>query len=793
MTERGRSTPDEVALRRHNRLEISFDESEATAAPAASVSPPSAAALLYRDRRVPIPAGGLTVGRGTGASIQVHGRGVAESQAIVKPGPEGLTVTDLALGRTFVNGERLVPGAQRTLGQGDTIAVGGELIHVVTGQTQLRPLAPITPVDAGRIRAGGATFSIGRAVDNDLVLDHPTVSRHHALIRSAEGRAMIEDRGSAAGLRVNGEATRRAALEPGDQIAIGPFRILFDGTELVQRSAASGLPILAAGVEVRVPIGLILHSTDLQLRPGELVAFVGESGAGKSTLLKALAGVDRPTGGRVLAGGEDVCARLSEIGYVPQFDIVHGRLTVTEALDYAAQLRLPADLSADERGRRVAEVIDQLGLSERAGQLVDRLSGGQRKRVAVGIELLHRPGALFLDEPTTGLDPGLERRMMELFRSLASSGQTVALVTHATASISLCDRVVVMGRGGHVCFDGTPAEALTAFGVESFDEVYVKLADGDAAAIAAQRASRSVQQAPALPPVLAERARAAITQPTGHQIRVLASRYAKLMTRDRRHLRSALIQVPILGLLTALLFSSTVFQRLGSTVGPHQLATAKAAQLIFLMVTIAIWLGAINAAREIVKERSVVARELAVGVRIPAYLASKLVVLLVLALAQTVLFAAIVLVLRPLHEAGGGGLRLIAVLVISSWIAVMMGLVVSALAASEDQATGVIPLLLVPQLLLGGAIVTIHEMPGVMKLISALVPARWSFAAAGHAIHLQQRIAEDPQFSRASKYGPSFFQLRFSLFIFIALIFAGVLFALLVRRLNRDRAGATDG
>ncbi len=213
---------------------------------------------------------------------------------------------------------------------------------------------------------------------------------------------MIEDLGSAVGVRVNGQKVTRAPLQVGDQIAIGPYRIIFDGDELFERDASTGLAVIASQVRVDVESATILQPTSLNIRAGELVAIIGESGAGKSTLLRALAGVSLPTGGRVLVGGEPVHERLRELGYVPQFDIVHDDLTITEALDFAARLRLPPDTGELERAARVREVVEQLGLTDREDVRVVRLSGGQRKRVAVGVELLHRPGALFLDEPTTG-------------------------------------------------------------------------------------------------------------------------------------------------------------------------------------------------------------------------------------------------------------------------------------------------------------------------------------------------------------------------------------------------------
>jgi ABC-type multidrug transport system ATPase subunit/ABC-type multidrug transport system permease subunit len=749
-------------------------------------TPPSTAdaALLVDGELVPL-SDGIRLAWSPGAGLRLgDAPGPDDHAAIHAVGGEHVLECGAGTGALLLNGERLAGGERRQLQRGDAIAVGAAILYFRPAGQGTLPLAPVGPVDAGRVRATTERYVIGRADDCDLVLDHPTVSRRHAVIRSIRGQATIEDAGSSSGVRLNGRAIRRQPIAVGDQIGIGPFRIVYDGHELIERRLGHGLPVAAHGVSMAIGGATILHPVDLHLRPGELVAIIGESGAGKSTLLKALAGVTQPTGGRVLVAGEDVGAHLSELGYVPQFDVVHEHLTVVEALDFAARLRLPSDTSPGERADRVGSVIEQLGLGERAGVRVGRLSGGQRKRVAVGTELLHMPGALFLDEPTTGLDPGLERRLMEQFRALADGGQTVALVTHATGSLALCDRVVVMGRGGHLRFDGTPRELKAAYAVESFEDVYAALAAGDGT-----RASLPVERGEArraLPPLSTPRAQRPVQQPFAYQTRMLARRYATLLTRDRKYLRSALVQVPVLGLMTGLLFERDVFIR--AAPGVSELFAGKTAQLVFLMVTIAIWLGSIDAAREVVKERNVLARELAVGVQVPAYLASKLIVLLALATVQTLLFAVIVVLLRPLHEGADGFLALCVVLVLSSWLAVLCGLVVSAYAATEDQATGVIPLLLVPQLLFGGAIVPLAEMTGAMQAVAALVPARWSFDAAGHAVDMQARIAEDPVFVKASHYGDGFFSTPLPLYVLICGAFAGaLLFAL--SRLVPSRRG----
>ena len=205
---------------------------------------------------------------------------------------------------------------------------------------------------------------------------------------------------------------------------------------------------------------MILNSASIAIEPGEFIAIIGESGSGKTTLLRALAGVVSPSKGRVTVNGEGIGTRLTDIGYVPQDEIVHPRLKVAEALYYAAALRLPRDSSQADIEKAVGRVLGELSLEERADVRIGALSGGQRKRVGVASELLNRPSLLFLDEPTTGLDPGLETRMMQLFRDLAETGErAVAIVTHATKNLDLADRVCVMGQGGELTFLGPPEDA----------------------------------------------------------------------------------------------------------------------------------------------------------------------------------------------------------------------------------------------------------------------------------------------------------------------------------------------
>lgn len=322
--------------------------------------------------------------------------------------------------------------------------------------------------------------------------------------------------------------------------------------------------------------------------PGELVAIIGPSGAGKSTLLKSLCGVSLPTAGRVTINGEPVQARVTDLGYVPQHEIVHPLLTVREALDYAAELRLPQDTRREDREAAVTRVLDEVGLVAHADTMIANVSGGQRKRAGVATELINQPGLLFLDEPTTGLDPGLEVRLMTLFRKLAEAGRATMVVTHATRSLRLCDKVVVMGEGGYLCFCGTPDDAITFFGVEHFDDLYVAIEDRGSETWA-QQFQRTIHRRLEVrtPPPTARRLQP--TRPLAPQAQTLVRRRLKILARDRRNLWILGLQVPILALLLALLFNRAVFVH-GAGI---PMTAGLSAQLLFLLVTVALWFGSL--------------------------------------------------------------------------------------------------------------------------------------------------------------------------------------------------------
>ena len=414
---------------------------------------------------------------------------------------------------------------------------------------------------------------------------------------------------------------------------------------------------------------------------------------------------------------------------------MHALLTVREALRYTVALRRPDLGSVDSE--HIDEVIAELNLTERADAQLAELSRGERKRAEVAVELIVDPAMLLLDEPGTGLDPGLSRRLMRTLRSIADRGRGVCLITHETGSLGLCDRVVVMAPGGSIAFDGPPADAPHRFGVGDLDAIYEQLEPAPEASEARTYEESRLERAPL-----------ALDQPFGRQALILANRDRKLLFRGSRTLALTLAQAPFIGLLIGLVLPTDVLSN-------PALAGFNGVLISFMLLIGAIFMGVNATARTIVGELSVLERETAAGVRTDAYVAAKALVAFPLVIVQTVVLFAVTVVLQPLNSTPQVYTQVLVLVVLTGVAAAAMGLAVSARVRTPSQAAASVPLLLIPQLLFAGAIVPVAVMPPVVDLIPNLMIARWGLAGIGEALGLSDGVAGDV--SSVAGYDPSFF------------------------------------
>jgi ABC-type multidrug transport system ATPase subunit/pSer/pThr/pTyr-binding forkhead associated (FHA) protein len=601
------------------------------------------------------------------------------------------------------------------------------------GETVMAPAGLVLPPAAEGLQpiALAGKMLIGRDADRaQILLPHPHVSRVHACITLREGQAVLTDLDSANGTYLNGARLRGTAnLRPGDQIDIGPYALSFTGQTLVPRSRSDNVELVARSLGRVVkdrttgkPLTL-LDDISLVIRPREFVCLLGPSGSGKSTLLSALSGRTVPEGGRVLVNGQDLHSRFDalkqDIAVVPQKDILHDSLGLGDALWYTARLRLPPDLGGAEVHAYIDETLETVGLSQRRGTQIRYLSGGQVKRASLANEILGKPSLLFLDEVTSGLDEQTDRDMMDLFRSVADTGKTVVCITHSLANVErTCHLVVILTAGGRLAFVGKPAEALTYFGIQRLGDVYERLAEQSAEEWQQVFAASSYYQryvAERLPPEEAAPAAPAARPAAGRgrlflrQTALLTRRYFAIWRGDYLALLAMFGQSLLVAVLLGVLFGN-----LKDLSNPADRAF-RSVNLMFLLAVTSFWFGCNNAAKEIVKERAIYARERDFNVRVGSYYCSKLLLLTLFSAAQALVLAGVAR--AWCHPPGPfvGQCLLLAGLAAAG---VTLGLAISAASPTEEMAITLIPVAVVPQIILSGVIAPLS---GLSKLLAQLV------------------------------------------------------------------------
>jgi ABC-type multidrug transport system ATPase subunit/pSer/pThr/pTyr-binding forkhead associated (FHA) protein len=637
-----------------------------------------------------------------------------------------LFITDLtSLHGTLVNGKKIKPNERFKLENYDVITVGKSTIKVISEDE------------------GPACITIGRNADSNITLDHPTVSREHARLLKQGTQHVLEDLKSTSGTFVNGErVVKLHTLRNDDVINIGPYKLIYKQGRL---QLADEPPYLGIDVyKLQKVIGgenkrrNLLKDISLSIKPGEFVAIVGPSASGKTTLLNALNGFSPATGGRVLINGNDLYANYgmyrNQFGYVPQQNIIHMGLTAYEILNYSARLRLPADTTNDEREKRIGDVLEILKINDLKNHVMHTASGGQLRRVALGVELLAKPGIFFLDEVTSGLDPYFESEMMKIVKNLSELGHhTILLVTHATENIMECDKVVFLARGGYLAYYGPPKDALAYFGVSYFSHIYAKLEQERSPEQWAERYKISdayhkyigdrLDQAHTLKqPSLAKSIDVAESQQkrisSWKQFFILSHRNLKILMHDRLSLMLMLMLAPIIGLLDFIFWKQGIFNAAGGD-------PTRAVINLYMAAIVCFLVGGLASMREIVKETDIYRRERMVFLKILPYVLSKLWVAILISLYSAGVFTAFI-ELSGHWPPVGQLLSVYVTMALSILAGMVTGLFISSLTRNQNVTSLILLVFLVPQVLFGG-IMPQKYYGSIGQAIGTLTTTKWTF------------------------------------------------------------------
>ncbi len=634
----------------------------------------------------------------------------------------------------------------------ETSRIGGDGANIAT--SMMRILRP-----GKSLESMPGAIKIGRANDNDIVIPEVLASRHHATLIPTPGGTEVHDNRSINGTFVNGARVDSALLHDGDVVTIGNIDLIFADGTLARRDEAA-TATRTGGLDVRGVTWTIentktlLDNISLGAQPGTLTAVIGPSGAGKSTFARLVAGYTHPTTGTVAFEGHNVHAEYaslrSRIGMVPQDDVVHGQLTVQQALMYAAELRLPPDTTNDDRAQVVARVLEELEMTQHMHTRVDKLSGGQRKRASVALELLTGPSLLILDEPTSGLDPALDRQVMTMLRQLADAGRVVLVVTHSLTYLDVCDQVLLLAPGGKTAFCGPPSQIGPTMGTTNWADIFSTVAsDPDGS-----KARYLARTGPPPPPPPAERP-AELGDPSRtslfRQFSTIARRQIRLIISDRGYFVFLALLPFIMGSLSMSVPGDVGF----GVPNPMGAAPTEPGQILVLLNVGAVFMGTALTIRDLIGERPIFLREQAVGLSTTAYLLAKVCVYSVFAVVQSAIATGITVLGKggPTQGAAALGkpaLELFADVALTCVASAMLGLALSAIAKSNEQIMPLLVVAVMSQLVFSGGMIPVTGRIGLDQM-SWATPARWGFAASASTVDLT-KLEPGPQIPRDSHW-----------------------------------------
>lgn len=666
----------------------------------------------------------LSIGRqGSGAGIALADEKVSRQHAEIFAENGKLYIRDIGSSNgTYIGQTKIEAQRKYALNGGDTVWLSKSHCIKIEAVASNFPSPKPNPDEGNKLNSllqSKNRIVIGRASDCDIILNSMVVSRQHAIVHKDSSGVSVEVV-SSNGVFINNTHCKKGsknALKSKDILKIGSFMMGIETAIANIKTRSKEAAIIAEGIEKRYPNGYIgLQRMSLNIRQKEFVALMGPSGCGKSTLLKCLNAAEPATAGTIKINGLNLISDYDQIkrsiGYVPQDDIVHKDLSLADTMYYAAKLRLADDISDGEMNNRIQEVLKSLNIDYNAlaKNKIGELSGGQRKRISIAVEMLNEPTILFLDEPTSPLDPETIDEFLKCIRNLADEHNiTVVMVTHKPDDLEYVDRVIFLSKGGYLTYFGEKHELTTHFNAKNLIEVYKQHNSKEQG----KQFNQTWNQNPKSQFILPQNTYGSQkTNSSLRQLYWLTRRYFSIKASDKPNLILLLAQPVIIAMLLGFSFKNL-------QVG-----------VLFMVAVSAIWFGVSNAAKEIVGEMPIYMRERMYNVSIINYLLSKIGVLSIIALVQVLIF---VFILSFFFGKSGETLvekirivdypNYVGFMFLLSASATLLGLLLSSIFKTTEQVMTVVPIALIPQIMLAGVITKIDSQP--KELMSYVTLGRW--------------------------------------------------------------------
>ena len=505
-----------------------------------------------------------------------------------------------------------------------------------------------------------------------------------------------------------------------------------------------------------------MHDLSFTLHNGELLAIMGGSGTGKTTLLSLLNGSMKPQEGTITINGHDISEPKAKdlIGFVPQDDLLIEELTVYQNLWFTAKLCFEG-MPEQELDHRVMKTLKDLGLDAvkdlKAGSPINKyISGGQRKRLNIALELIREPAVLFLDEPTSGLSSADTEKVINLLKEQTLKGKLIIVNIHQPSSdvYKLFDRLWLLDRGGYPVFDGNPIDAITYFKEAANyadaetsacpmcgnvnPEIVLNIIDektlnsngelsDDRKMTPQEWHELYLKNRPELPePSVSEVPPSDQKKPNVlKQFAIFLHRNFKTKITNVQYLAITLLQAPLLAVVCALL------TRYAPPEGYTVMGNKNLVSYLFMAVIVATFTGMSGSAEEIIKDRALLKREKFLHLSYGSYIWSKIIYMACVSLIQTLLFILVGNTIMGLHGLFGVWWL---ILFITAFLANLTGLLLSQCLNSVVAIYISIPMLLIPQILLCGLVVSFTDLnprstTGNVPLIGDIIPSRWSYEA----------------------------------------------------------------